>query len=351
MKIYKTYFLNRLASLLFYTLFSIVILQSCSNKTIPSANLQKEENLSGLPAYSNLSYWAAHPWKKDPSDSVPAPLISTYTADSTVDVFFIYPTTFTEENDPAWNANIDDVKLNLKTDQSTILYQASVFNASCRVFAPRYRQAHFRTFFAPDSVSKIYFDIAYQDIKNAFEYYLTHLNAGLPIIIASHSQGTLHGARLIKEYFEGKNLYNKLVCAYLIGLPVPQNYFSEIRSCKDSTSTGCVISWRTFKSGYVPDYIKEEKNNSIVVNPLTWTMTEEAVSSEKNRGGVLKNFNKIVPHVVSARVHQNILWTSKPNVFGKFLFFKKNFHIGDINLFYMNIRENLVTRIGAFWKQ
>jgi hypothetical protein len=42
---------------------------------------------------------------------------------------------------------------------------------------------------------------------------------------------------------------------------------------------------------------------------------------------------------------------SKPNVFGKFLFFKKNFHIGDINLFYMNIRENLVTRIGAFWKR
>jgi hypothetical protein len=351
MKIYKTYFSIELMASLFCFFFSVLFLPSCSNKIVPVVNNQNNEFHAALPDYSNLQYWAAHPWKKDPSDSVPAPLKTTYTTDSTVDVFFIYPTTFTDNADRAWNANIDDIKLNQKTDQSTILYQASVFNASCRVFSPRYRQAHIRTFFAPDSIAKIYFNIAYQDIKNSFEYYLSHFNRGRPIIIAAHSQGTLHAARLLKEYFEGKILYNKLVCAYLVGLPVPQNYFSGIQACKDSASTGCVISWRTFKSSYVPDYVKEEKNKSIVVNPLTWTLTEEAVSSKKNKGGVLKNFNKIVPHVVSARIHDNILWASKPNVFGKFLFFKKNFHIGDINLFYMNIRENLVTRIGAFWKR
>gem|GEM_PF-4872180 len=42
---------------------------------------------------------------------------------------------------------------------------------------------------------------------------------------------------------------------------------------------------------------------------------------------------------------------SKPNVFGKILFNKKNYHVGDINLFYLNIRQNVKTRIGAFWKQ
>ena len=54
--------------------------------------------------------------------------------------------------------------------------------------------------------------------------------------------------------------------------------------------------------------------------------------------------------MVNANVHNNVLWTNKPNVFGKLLFNKKNYHVGDINLFYINIRHNVKTRIGAFWK-
>ena len=86
--------------------------------------------------------------------------------DSLADVFFIHPTTFigpgdhTSFLDPSsmdwgrivaemvaapWNADLDDSVLNRRTDQQPVLYQASVFNGSCRVFAPRYRQAdHYR---------------------------------------------------------------------------------------------------------------------------------------------------------------------------------------------------------------
>ena len=50
------------------------------------------------------------------------------------------------------------------------------------------------------------FDFAYEDIKKSFEYYLQHYNNGRPIIIASHSQGTTHALRLLKEFFENKPL-------------------------------------------------------------------------------------------------------------------------------------------------
>ncbi len=40
------------------------------------------------------------------------------------------------------------------------------------------------------------FDLAYEDLKTAFENYLKHYNKGRPIIIASHSQGSLHALRL-----------------------------------------------------------------------------------------------------------------------------------------------------------
>ena len=113
---------------------------------------------------------------------------------------------------------------------------------------------------------------------------------------------------------------------------------------------GCFVGWRTYKNGYVPELIQNEKFKCIVVNPLTWTTDETYVSAKLNKGGILQNFKKIVPKVVDAQVHNNVLWSCKPNVFGKFFFTKKNFHIGDINLYYMNIRENVRTRIDNFNK-
>ncbi|HYJ39040.1 MAG TPA: DUF3089 domain-containing protein, partial [Chitinophagaceae bacterium] len=137
----------------------------------------------GQPNYESLHYWAAHPAKYDPSDSIPGPLQKDYTLDSTVDVFFIHPTTFTDAKNENWNAAINDASLNAKTDYSTILFQASVFNQA-RVFAPRYRQANIKSYFTKDTISaRNAFDFAYGDVKGAFQYYLDHFNQGHPLII------------------------------------------------------------------------------------------------------------------------------------------------------------------------
>jgi len=352
MKKYKSYFLFHTNIALILLLSSLSFFIACSKKNYSSQPQYQFKSQSQKPDYSDLNYWAAHPWKKDLSDSVPKPLRDTYQQDSAADVFFIHPTTLTASDYPQWNADIDDAELSAKTDYSTILYQASVFNERCRVFAPRYRQAHIRSFFIADSISESYFDIAYEDIKAAFNYYLANFNNGRPIIIASHSQGTKHAARLLKEFFDGKPLKDQLVCAYIIGLSVPDDYFSKLSPCTDSLSTGCFVSWRTFKSGYTePNFIAKESFKAIVINPLSWTSDTLFYSSAYNKGGVLKKFNKIVPRTVSAEVHHNILWTSKPNVAGKLFFTKKNYHIGDINLFYMNIRENISARITAYLKK
>ena len=352
MKKYKSYFLLPSIIPCFLLLSFLCLLGACSKKNYSSLPEYQYKSPDKKPDYSNLNNWAAHPWKKDPSDSVPKPLQAFYRPDSTADVFFIHPTTLTSNSDPRWNADIDDAELNARTDYSTILYQASVFNERCRVFAPRYRQAHIRSFYVPYSVSAPYFDIAYEDIKAAFIYYLTNYNHGRPIIIASHSQGTKHAGRLLKEFFEGQPLQNKLVCAYIIGLPIPTTYFTILQPCKDSLSTGCFVGWRTFKSGYIePNFIAKETFRSVVINPLSWTGDAGYFSAAYNKGGILKKFNKLIPRTVSAEIHDNILWTSKPNVFGKILFTKKNYHIGDINLFYMNIRENVAARINAYLKK
>ena len=330
--------------------FLVFTISACSKKTFSNLPTYNFKSNDGKPDYSNMSYWAAHPWKHDPSDSVPKSLRKNYVKDSMVDVFFIHPTTLVDKNDNRWNAPIDDAILNAKTDYSAILYQASVFNKDCRVFAPRYRQAHLKSFYIDKKIAAPYFEMAYEDVKNAFEYYLKNYNNGRPIIIASHSQGTLHAAKLLKEYFEGKPLQNKLVAAYIPGLPVPDNYFTTIQPCNNASQTGCFVSWRTFHQGYEDSFALREKFKAVVVNPITWTRDTAIVPYAKSKGGVLLNFKNTKTNLVKTQIHNNILWSSKPNIFGKFLYTQQNYHAGDINLFYLDIRENVAERIGAFWK-
>jgi hypothetical protein len=317
----------------------------------PVAAFQFSADTLSSPDYSKLENWAAHPDKNDPSDSTPEPLISGTIKDTGVDVFFLHPTTLTSAKDKEWNGDIHDSVLNARTDASTILFQASVFN-ECRVFAPRYRQAHIRAYYSRDTVSaREAFDLAYGDLKAAFQYYLDHYNHGRPIIIASHSQGTSHAKRLLREFFEGKPLKNSLVAAYIIGMDIPRHYFSELRACSDSTETGCVIGWRTYKKGYEPPFVREESSLSLVVNPLTWTTTDEYAPRSLNKGAVLTKFNKLVPAITDAQIHEGVLWVHRPHFRGSFLIRTRNYHIGDINLFYLNIRDNIRTRIRYFEKR
>lgn len=340
----------KIKNVVFFILLSSGVFSACSHKNFATLTTYQFQSETGKPDYSNMQYWAAHPWKWDPSDSIPKPMKKNYVKDSLVDVFFLYPTTFTATEDTAWNASIDDAALNAKTDYSAILYQASVFSEKARVFAPRFRQAHYRAFSSADKLrSADAFDLAYEDIKNAFEYYLKYYNNGRPVIIASHSQGTLHAARLLKDYFDGKQLQSKLVAAYTIGLPVRENYFENLKACSDPTKTGCIISWRTYEKGYEGEaYIGRENFNAININPLTFREDTLYAPAEKNIGGMLRNFNKLVPGLTDAQVHKNILWASKPKFFGNVFLNFKNYHIADYNLFYSNIEQDVKNRIVMF---
>ena len=328
----------------------IIILSGCSPKTTAiSSKMNGFVSESGIPDYSQLNYWASHPEKVDPADSVPKPLMGNG-LEKVADVFFLHPTTLTDDDKiKEINARIDDTELNKKTDLLPILYQASVFNERSRIFAPRYRQAHIGMYFEKDSAKKYAaFNLAYEDIKNAFIYYLEHYNQGRPIIIASHSQGTTHSIRLLKEFFDGKPLAKQLVCGYLIGMGVKKSQYENIPVCNDSLQTGCFVSWRTYRKDFEDSIINRRDTSIAVVNPISWTTGKELVGRDIQKGAVLYNFDKIIEHTQGAQAEGNALWVSHPKFPGSFLYTKKNYHAGDINLFYLDIRENVSRRIGAF---
>lgn len=336
----------------FLLLFIVLLLASCGNQYKTLSKQYSFRAANGQPDYTSPDYWAALPWKKDPSDSVPLPLQQEQ-RDTLADVFFLHPTTYTSlKKKTGDNAAIDDAYLAAKTDYTTILYQASAFNQHARIFAPRYRQAHIQTFFMTDKerAEKI-FEMAYTDLRTAFQYYLQHWNKGRPIIIAAHSQGSLLAERLLKEFFENKPLGKQLVSAYIIGWPVAKDYSATIPVCRDSTQTGCICSWRTFRRNYVPLWLRKEKGNAWVTNPLSWTTDEQFVPRSFNRGSVLQKFNKLYPHTSDAWIQNGLLYTRKPRFPWSFLFMTKNYHVGDINLYYINVRDNVEQRVHAFLRR
>lgn len=306
------------------------------------------------PDYSQRKTWAALPDARDAADSVPLnSSLADHQADANADVFFVYPTIFTSrpKNQFQWNADVADGTLNEQIQKTTILNQATIFNGSCRVYAPYYRQAHLYAFYTDDKQdAEKALDLAYQDIRRAFQYYLDHYNKGRPIVVASHSQGSYHAMRLLKEFFDGKELQKQLVVGYLVGRAIPADYFQSIKPTDRPDETGVWASWNTFKHGFIPHNYDRFYTKALSTNPLLWNSSEEFASKDLNPGGVGPKFT-MIPHLSDAQNHQNLLWINKPYVTARALIRTKVWHRADMNLFYLNIRENVSLRIEAFLRE
>lgn len=328
----------------------MVLLAGCGHPLPRKA--YSAESAPAAPDYADLSAWAAHPAKKDAADRSPGSRYRDGQASAQADVFFIHPTT--RFGAKSWNGDLADDKLNQRTDSTATLHQASIFNGSCRVFAPRYRQMLYNGFFVEHdddrrSAGQAY-ALAYREVDAAFRHYLTHENKGRPIIIAGHSQGSAHGIRLIREYFDGKPLSQQLVAAYLPGWKVPADTFAHILPCTQPDQTGCYTSWSSYEYGATPKNPAWHEG-AFCVNPVTWTCNDSICLPTQHKGVVMKNYERLFEHVVEAKVEGNILWVKRPDVPGAWILIGENFHIADFNLFWADVRANVATRVAAFTQQ
>jgi hypothetical protein len=329
-------------------LILLVLMASCANKVHIISDTFDASPVPPMPNYSDAVYWAALPEKLDSADCIPRNShLSDGQADALADVFFVHPTIFTgkPQNQYHWNADVNDGLLNQKIQNSTIINQATIFNGSCRVYAPYYRQAHLYSFYTKNKADGLRsLELAYSDVKAAFEYYLKNYNNGRPIVIASHSQGSFHCERLLKDYFDGQDLQHQLVVAYLVGRAISPTAFANIMPTKLANETGVWASWNTWARGYRPaDYEKYFKN-SLSTNPLLWNSSTEFAPKDLNAGGVGRHFT-FVPQLVDAQNHEGLLWVNKPYVKGRWLIRTRRWHRADMNFFWMNIRENVALRI------
>ncbi|MBI4931736.1 MAG: DUF3089 domain-containing protein [Bacteroidetes bacterium] len=328
-----------------YQRFSCLLLPLLFASCLAPIKSFDHSKIAAAPDYSQDKYWAALPTKKDSADALPyGSDIKDEQANAKVDVFFIYPTIYLTGKH--WNADVNKKRLNRKIDKSTIRHQASVFNESCKVYAPRYRQAVLWAFAKLEGSGKKSLDLAYDDVKKAFDYYLKNYNNGRPFIIASHSQGSWHAEKLLHDYFDKDSLLRgKLIAAYIIGGPLKKNSYKNIPASDSASQTGCLVCWNTKKWGV--------KNNSYLgnnlecVNPLTWKRDTVAAPATNNLGSVPYGFKGIDKEYANAKISPTgLLWVHKKPKRGYVN--GKNYHVLDYNLFWMNIRENVKLRVEIY---
>lgn len=298
-----------------------------------------------VPDYSQESSWIALPWKHNATDTVPLGSgLKDEQATAKVDVFFIYPTL--DFSSDGWNADINNQQLNAKIDKTTMRQQASVFNGSCRIFSPRYRQATLYSFMDKTGSGAKALNLAYSDIRRAFIYYMAHYNKGRPIIIAGHSQGGLMAYRLLKEFFDTTVLRQKLVAAYPIGTEINKDSLKNLKVGDSAAQTGCYVTWNTVRWRGIQGERMREHFKGVCVNPLSWREDSIYIEPKYNLGGISYSFKGIIPNVVGAACRQGALWISSPG--GAFHSLGGSYHIYDYALFYMNIRQNVAQRVQAY---
>ena len=309
-------------------------------------NLSTFYCFSQNPNYAEKANWAVLPGNYSKE-------LSSYLKDtsllSKVDVFYVYPTVFLDKADERWNIPIEDEGQRKKIIDNAVRFQASAWVEAGRLFVPFYRQAHIRSYRNIDKGGREALMFAYGDVKASFQYYLDHYNNGRPIILAGHSQGSTHLMLLLKDFFDGKPLQKQLVAAYLPGIGIKKNEYQTLKLLTDSTQTGGYVSWNTFKKKLNHEKYDNWYKGSSVVNPVTWDLSKTADRSIHR--GFLFNNNTMYPKSFTTHLIDGAIWISTPHFpYRSMAWTMDDYHIGDINLFWEDVRHNAKLRASTFIK-
>lgn len=341
------------------------------------------------PDPTTLSGWYSHPKKASTAQLHPDSENSGEAEEQKLaDVFYIHPTSYFGPG--AWNSLATDDEFARQGIEHMTATQASSFSACCDVYIPRYRQAHLGSFAEQNfKAGSQALEFAYQDVHRAFKQFINERDPERPFFLAGHSQGSLHGLRILATEIEGTELENKLIAAYLIGYWLPPDVLTQtLKStalCTTETQNGCLITFDTFENTGVgkqegvalplwyPDgWQAREVADTLCVNPLSWSSNTESVSKESNLGsmayqsefslsGLLSNTN---PGYFYASLGSGEAGVSgaQCNEDGSLIVDpqdgtrydnpgkgeEKSLHPFEWNMFYMNIRQNINQRLHAF---
>ena len=344
--------------LLASVMLTAMTLASCKSSNKPATDAATQDSIpevlkdvAGIEKYKNkLDYSKAENWVDRPTE-----------ATKPVDVFFIYPTV-TGFRDPVQICEVTDSEM-VAGAQMVRQIQASVFEESCNIYMPFYRQISM-----PKPGTDYRFVTNYLsgfDATDALDYFLTHLNQGRPFILAGHSQGSSTLLNLLENYMtKHPEHLKRMIAAYPIGFAVTKDYLERtgLKFAEGATDTGVIVSWNT--EGVGNKYAKNATlaPNGLSINPINWKRDDTYAPAKDNLGSLNNVTCKITtPGIADARVDTvrgSVIVTTaeaKPFAINEEaaipLFGPECYHLTDYGFFYNNLKQNIADRIKAFQKK
>ena len=171
-----------------------------------------------------------------------------------IDCFYVYPTV---SLDPGGNSDM----IAGNEERNVIRAQFARFGSQCRTFAPLYRQFTLTALRANTAGKPIAADrsMGYNDVLDAWNYYLKNDNNGRGVVLIGHSQGSGVLSQLIRNEIDGKPIQSRIISALLLGsnIAVPKGKdvggtFQNLPLCRSSEQTGCIVTYVSFRSTIPP---------------------------------------------------------------------------------------------------
>lgn len=157
--------------------------------------------------------------------------------DESVDVFFIAPTNVGGGEGEFYVQSLDDAEA-MAAILGAINMQKGIYDGQARFFAPYYRQLTIAAYRLEEEQRLAYSQGAWQDVQDAFAYYMANENDGRAFLLAGFSQGAELGLRLMKEYADDEAFFEQLVAAYLIGWRVTEQDLAQYPALKMAQGGG-----------------------------------------------------------------------------------------------------------------
>lgn len=311
-----------------------LILSSCCNRAVKPAEYEID--------YADTSNWISCP-----------------KVVHEVDVFYLYPTSWTPTEADSLVNTIDNASMRRK---APLAYsrQATCFEDFANIYAPFYRQVNAGKILSLslEEQESVLCGIPYHDACAAFEHYITNHNDGRPFILAGHSQGSNVLKYLLSDYMaENPEVYKRMIAAYALGYSFEKSWFekySHLKFVEGETDTQVVITWNCemMKDGKFGTYNLVCHEGALSINPVSWEHDYQQTDADDPRhlGSMKDPEEKYSTQVLYDPVRgYEVLIVGKPvpekhrSSIGDM-----SLHGSDYSLYYNNIRENAKKRIESY---
>ena len=322
-------------------------------------------------AYADKKMWIARPdIPGNPALWLPPSFKDTGSKGNAA-IFFIHPTSYIQPLPPSWNASLEDAVSNNRA-KLFVQGQASPFSNAGDIWAPRYRQANFGAFLTTQPDAQKALDAAYADVVQAWDEFLRQAGPERPIIVAGHSQGSVHLLRLLRERIAGQPVAKRIAAAYVIGWPISLETDLPalgIPACATADQSGCILSWQSFAEPADTAQVTAAYDSTtgfngksrrgtkmLCTNPLTG-IPDTTANASANIGATIPSIDlktaTLEAGTIPARCDAKgfLLIGGPPKGISAYVLPGNNYHVFDYSLFWSNIRADAARRLAAFEKK